>query len=143
MPDILHRLPVRASVDSVFQMFADPAGLNTWWTLDAEGVPEVGEIYRFDFGPEYQWSGLLTACDDGRWIEWEMAEADADWTGTRVGARFTDAGTRTVVDFYHAGWKHANEHYRTSSCCWAQYLRILRRHLEHGERVPYDIRLDV
>jgi uncharacterized protein YndB with AHSA1/START domain len=29
------------------------------------------------------------------------------------------------------------------SCyCWAMYLRVLRRYLEHGERVPYEGRLD-
>ena len=143
MPDILHRLPVRASAAAVFELFAAPAGLNAWWTLDARGTAAVGEIYDFDFGPGYQWRGLLAACDEGRWIEWEMTQADADWTGTRVGARFTASGDRTIVDFYHSGWRHANEHYRTSSCCWAQYLRILRRFVEHGERVPYDTRLDV
>jgi hypothetical protein len=34
-------------------------------------------------------------------------------------------------------------HYRTSCHCGALYLRILRRHLEHGESVPYERRLDV
>jgi len=29
------------------------------------------------------------------------------------------------------------------SCyCWAMYLRIMRRYLEHGESVPYERRLD-
>jgi len=27
--------------------------------------------------------------------------------------------------------------------CWAMYLRILGRHLEHGESVPFEKRLDV
>jgi uncharacterized protein YndB with AHSA1/START domain len=143
MPDIRHRFPVRAPADRVFAMFADPKLLSTWWTLDAEGVPETGETYRLGFGPEYQWQGLLAACDPHRWIEWEMLEADDDWTGTKVGARLTERDGRTIVDFYHSGWRHANEHYRTTSCCWAQYLRILRRYVEHGERVPYDVRLDV
>jgi hypothetical protein len=43
----------------------------------------------------------------------------------------------------HRGWPDANDHYRTSCHCWAMYLRILRRHLEHGESVPYEKRLDV
>lgn len=143
MPDILHRLPVRAPAARVFDLFASPAGLNEWWTLGAEGVPDVGEVYRFDFGPGYAWRGLVSACEPGRWIEWEMTDADDDWTGTRVGARLTPAGDRTIVDFYHSGWRHADEHYRTSNCCWASYLRVLRRLLEHGERVAYDDRLDV
>jgi hypothetical protein len=27
--------------------------------------------------------------------------------------------------------------------CWAIYLRIMRRHLEHGDIVPYENRRDV
>lgn len=101
MPDILHRLPIRAPMARVFEAFAAPQGLNEWWTLDASGVAEQGEAYHLDFGPEYRWKALVAAVD------------------------------------------HANDHFRTSSCCWAQYLRILRRFLEHGERVPYAERLDV
>ena len=40
------------------------------------------------------------------------------------------------------GWPSANEHCRISSYCWAMYLRILRRFLEHGEVVPYEARLE-
>ncbi len=35
------------------------------------------------------------------------------------------------------------EHYRISCYCWAMYLRILKRYLEHGETVQYARRLDV
>ena len=143
MPDILHRLPVRASAARVFDMFATPAGLNEWWTLGCTGEPRPGETYGFDFGPGYAWHGVVRACEPGRWIEWEMTGADADWTGTRVGARLSGDGDHTIVDFYHSGWPDANAHFRTSSCCWASYLRILRRYVEHGERVPYADRLDV
>jgi uncharacterized protein YndB with AHSA1/START domain len=143
MPDVLHRLPVRASAARVFDMFASTAGLNEWWTLAANGAPVVGTTYQFDFGPGYVWEGVVTACDAGRWIEWEMTQADADWTGTRVGVRLVSSDDRTTLDFYHSGWRHANEHYRTTNCCWAAYLRVLRRFLEHGERVPYANRLDV
>jgi len=138
MPDIQHRFVVKAPASRVFAMFADPALLSEWWTLDADGVAESGELYRFGFGPDVEWQGLLAACDPDRWIEWEILEADGDWTGTRIGARLTPlADTRTIVDFYNSGWRHANEHFRTSSCCWANYLRVLRRFVEHGERVPY------
>ena len=141
--DILHRLPVRAAAARVFEMFASPAGLNEWWTLSAEGVPRIGTIYSFGFGPGYAWEGVVTACEPGRRIEWEMTQADVDWTGTRVGVRLSTSGDQTTLDFYHAGWRHANEHYRTTNCCWAAYLRVLRRCLEHAEHVRYDDRLHV
>jgi hypothetical protein len=72
-----------------------------------------------------------------------MTRADDDWLGTRVGFRLEPRDGATWVHFYHTGWPTANEHHRISCHCWAMYLRLLRRHLEHGESVPYEDRLDV
>ena len=44
--------------------------------------------------------------------------------------------------FEHLGWPEVSDHYRTSSFCWACYLRVLKRNLECGEVVPYGKRLD-
>ncbi len=72
-----------------------------------------------------------------------MVRADPDWLGTRVGFQLEAVGDTTQVRFSHLGWPMANQHYRTSCNCWPMYLRILRRHLEHGESVAYERHLDV
>jgi uncharacterized protein YndB with AHSA1/START domain len=144
MPDILHRLPISAPPARVFAAISTPAGLNEWWTLDCEGVSRIGETYRFGFGLGYDdWRGQVTSLEEDRSIEWTMTHADRDWSGTVVGLSLSPDGDRTFVDFSHRRWRDANEHYRTTSCCWASYLRILRRYLEFGERVPYPARLEV
>jgi hypothetical protein len=79
----------------------------------------------------------------GRLFELEMVAADSDWDGTRVGFDLESAEGSTLVRFHHTGWPASNDHFRTSTFCWAMYLRVLKRHLEHGERVPYERRLDV
>ena len=62
----------------------------------------------------------------------------------RVGFTLEDRGNgRTWVRFTHVGWPGAGAHYRTSSHCWALYLRVLRRFVEHGETVPCADRLNV
>lgn len=88
-------------------------------------------------------SGALSrsVCDDGRAFELEMTGADDDWTGTRVGFLLEPEQGHTWVRFYHTGWREANRHYRRSSYCWAMYLRLLKRYLEHGETVAYEDRL--
>jgi hypothetical protein len=60
-----------------------------------------------------------------------------------VGFRLRPEGKGTGVEFYHAGWPSANSHYRISTFCWAMYLRLLKRHIETGEVVEYERRLDV
>jgi uncharacterized protein YndB with AHSA1/START domain len=143
MADILQDLPVRAPAQQVFDAISTPQGLDAWWTKTAAGKPEPGEEFDLGFGPEYQWRAAVTRCVPGSEFELQLTTADEDWLGTRVGFSLTPADGKTLLKFRHTGWPEANEHYRISCHCWAMYLRILRRFLEHGERVPYEERLDV
>ncbi len=142
MPDIRHDFPINAPVRRVFEAVATPAGLDAWWTKRSAGVPSEGTEYELWFGPEHDWRGRVTRCVEASEFELEIVSADEDWTGTRVGFRLAPADGHTQVRFYHEGWPDGNEHYRISCFCWAMYLRILKRHLEYGESVPYEDRLD-
>jgi uncharacterized protein YndB with AHSA1/START domain len=143
MPDILHDLPIKASLDRVFQAVSTPQGLDCWWTERSGGKPTEGAEYELWFGPQYDWRAQVTCCVPDSQFELRMVRADGDWIGTRVGFRLEDREGVTWIRFYHTGWPSANEHYRISCNCWALYLRVLRRYLEHGESVPYEKRLDV
>lgn len=143
MADILHDLPIDAPPDRVFHAVSTPEGLDTWWTQRSAGAPQEGAEYELGFGPEYDWRARVTRCVPGREFELEMARSDRDWLGTRVGFRLEPRGYGTWLRFSHTGWPAPNEHYRISCNCWALYLRVLRRSLEHGESVPYEQRLDV
>lgn len=145
MADILHDFPIAAPPHRVFEAVSSPAGLDQWWTKTSAGNALSGSEYELGFGPEYDWRARVADCKPDRRFELEMTRADADWNGTRV--RFeleeTSDGKGTQLRFSHSGWPAANEHYRVSCYCWAMYLRVLRRHIEYGEEVPYERRLDV
>jgi uncharacterized protein YndB with AHSA1/START domain len=141
--DILHDFPIKAPPDRVFRAVSTPEGLNTWWTKRSAGTPREGSVYELGFGPGYDWRARVIRCVPDSDFELEMVHADEDWTGTRVGVHLEVRDAGTWVRFAHMGWPSANEHYRISCTCWAMYLRILRRSLEHGELVPYENRLDV
>ncbi len=143
MPDIIHALPVRAPMAEVFRAVASPGGLDRWWTLGSEGQPVAGSEYALDFGPDYQWRARVAEAEPPRRFVLEMTASDGDWAGTRVVFDLREAGEDTRLEFRHEGWREANDHYATTSYCWAMYLRILRRALELGEAVPYARRLDV
>src|SRR5262245_32012170 len=142
MADILQDFPIAAAVADVFAAVSTPQGLDRWWTLTSSGTPAAGSEYALDFGPEYQWRARVTACVAEKEFELELTTAMPDWLRTRVGFRLEDLGGRTWVRFSHTGWPEAGEHFRTSAHCWALYLRILRRFVEHGETVPYADRLN-
>lgn len=143
MADILQDFPIAAPPDRVFAAVSQPALLDEWWTLRSDGVPTSGATYTLDFGPGYLWRAVVTRVQPGRAFELRLTEADDDWRHSTVGFDLEPSGAGTQVRFAHRGWPEANGHYRTSCHCWALYLRVLRRHLEHGETVPYEQRLSV
>jgi hypothetical protein len=143
MPDILHDFPIFALQQQVFDGVSTGPGLAGWWTERSAGTPKLGAEYSLWFGPKFDWVGKVTECVPLQRFELEITRADADWTGTKVGFELSPTEGGTQVRFHHRGWPHLNQHYRVSCYCWAMYLRILKRYLEHGERVPYAKRLDV
>jgi uncharacterized protein YndB with AHSA1/START domain len=144
MADIFQDFPIQAPPERVFQAVSTPGGLDRWWTKQAAGEAVEGAEYVLWFGPEYDWRAVVTRCVPNAEFELQLTRADGDWTGTKVGFQLEprEAGG-TWIRFHHTGWPAANEHYRISNHCWAMYLRILRRNLEHGETVPYEERLEV
>ncbi|HUQ81133.1 MAG TPA: SRPBCC domain-containing protein [Gemmatimonadaceae bacterium] len=146
MTDILQDFPIGVAPDRVYDAVSNPAMLDEWWTIRSTGQPVVGATYELDFGPGYLWKAEVTRAEPGAAFELRLTIADADWQGSTVGFDLTpqaDGANGTMVRFQHRGWPSANEHFRVSTHCWAMYLRLLRRHLEYGERVPYDERLSV
>lgn len=142
MADILQDFPIRAAAQKVFTAVSAPEGLDAWWTKRCSGRAEVGAEYELWFGPEYDWRAVVSRCVPGAEFELRMVRAQQDWMPTRVGFVLSEDNGVTQVRFQHTGWPEANEHYRISCHCWALYLRLLRRWVEHGEKVDYDARLD-
>src|SRR5580693_1606539 len=130
MPDIFHSFPVEDTPDKVFDGISTAGGLDNWWTEHSEGRQESGAAYVLDFGPGYIWKAVVTKFDLNKSFELHITDADKDWTGTRVGFSLKPKNAFTEVSFYHTGWPENNEHLRTSSYCWAMYLRILKRFIE-------------
>ena len=143
MADIHLDFPIKAPLNRVLEAVSTPRGLDSWWTKRSAGLPAEGTEFELWFGPEHDWRAKVTRLVPDSEFELQMIKADPDWLGTRVGFRLDGRARATQVRFHHTGWPAANEHWRVSCYCWAMYLRILRRHLEHGEEVPYEKRLDV
>lgn len=142
MVNIFHDFFIKAPPDHVFRTVSAPEGLDRWWTKRSAGEPRPGAEYELWFGPEHDWRATVTKCTPDTEFELELTHADEDWVGTRVGFRLEGKSGGTQVRFYNEGWRTPNEHYRISCYCWAMYLRILRRYVEHGESVAYERRLD-
>jgi len=142
MYEILHDLHINAKPSQVYSLISTPGGLNKWWTKEAEGKAKEGNKFRFFFSKKYDWSGIVTRCQDKDYIQWKMVECDDDWDDTYVGFELFPKDGGTLVSFHHRNWKIKNDHYRRTNYCWALYLRLMKKYLEDDEFVPYDHRID-
>ncbi len=140
MADIYHSLFIKAPINEVFYAISTPDGLDLWWSDQSTGTPGKGELYSLNFTENYQWEARVEEWENDALVTYRMTEADEDWLDTKVTFKINHSGNKIRLDFEHCGWKKANDHFRISSYCWANYLRILKRNLELGEFVPYDER---
>lgn len=140
MSQIQFRFPIQGSASDIFSAFAHPKGLDSWWTLKSEGVPEEGATYRFYFSDEFDWKGVVSAIEADRLIEWTFTDAEPDWTGTKLRLELAENNGVIWVDFNHYDWDQADDHRLKSSYCWAMYLRHLKRFVEDGIVVAYEAR---
>ena len=107
------------------------------------GAAPLARSTRCRFGPQYDWRAIVERFEPGKTFEFKITQSGDEWLGTRVGFELGGTKDITQVRFYHRGWPVETEHYRISCYCWAMYLRVMKRYLEHGEIVPYERRLDV
>jgi uncharacterized protein YndB with AHSA1/START domain len=141
VPDILQRLAIEAPPAAVFSAITTSRGLDAWWTLRCAGSPTRGETYELFFGEPHDWRAVVTRCVSDAVFELTLTRSDADWDGTVLSFTIDSDNGSSIVEFAHTGWRTDNTHFRTTAHCWALYLRLLRRFVEHGEVVPYDARL--
>lgn len=143
MPDLFHDFQINAQPSKVFEQVATAEGMSNWWSKHSSGPIVLGGTIDLHFGEGYGWTAMVTKLIPDNRFELTITKADPDWLGSRIGFRFIGDEKTTKVEFYHKGWKEDNDHYRISNYCWAMYLRLLKRYVEHGEFVQYEDRLEV
>jgi len=141
--DIVHYLQVNGELEKVYQVISTPRGISKWWSQDASGHSELGALLDLDFGPGYQWQAQVIEMVPPVEYTLLLTRADQDWLNTTVSFHLEQADGQVNVRFHHKGWNQANQHYYISCYCWAMYLRLMKRYIEHGEVVDYEQRLNV
>ncbi len=144
MASILHRVGIKASPESVYEMLTTDEGLMKWWTNDVSGAGEVGSIIALRFnggGPDFAVSKLIK----NKIVRWEhsgtMPEA---WIGTEVSFLLEEDQNQTFVNFAHSNWKEATDFMAHCSTKWGVFMLSLKDALETGEGRPFpnDIHID-
>ncbi len=140
MPDILHRVGIRAAPGRVFQALTTIDGLRHWWTSEAAGNPHKGGMIDFGFSD----MKVVEARPD-KLVKWKCTRGPKEWLGTEISFRLIPRDGQTFVLFTHAKWKRPVEFMHHCSTKWATFLLSLMHWLERseGRPAPYDVKIHV
>ena len=149
MPDIIHRIGVKATPEAVFNTLSTLEGLAGWWTSDTVGDPRPGGVLTFSFmTPSGDLLGRMVFSVDAisqvSAVRWTCLEGPPDWVGTSVTFDLSVHDGQTIVLFGHRGWSEASESMAHCSMKWAVFLLSLREFVETGKGRPSpdDLKID-
>ena len=137
---IHHDLMIDAPIEKVYKAISYPADLINWWPQQCSGTPKEGAEYNFQFGPEYNWYGVVEKSIPNQSFHIKMTQSDEDWNPTSFGFELHEKKNKIALSFSHRNWAECNEHFRISSFCWAMLLNGLKNYAERGEIVPFEKR---
>jgi uncharacterized protein YndB with AHSA1/START domain len=137
MPDILHKVEVKASPNDVYRALTHRDRLASWWTTDTRGDTDKGGVIQFRFGSRGAIDVKVVELEPARRVTWEVMAGPAAWLGTRLAFELRPAGDFTAVLFQHQGWKEPVEFMHHCSTKWAMFLMSFKSLLESGQGAPY------
>jgi len=147
MPDIIHRVGIKAKPQAIYDAITRQDGLSNWWTRNTKADTKVGGTIQFRFGsggPDVK----IIELHPNEKVQWEVTAGMQEWIGTKMTFVLTPDSTnnqQTYVSFKHSDWKNASDHMTQCSTKWAVFLLSLKSYLETGKGQPYpeDIQISV
>ena len=145
MPDILHRVGVKASTKDVYKSLATIDGLAGWWTATTRGESKPGGQIHFQFGDRGFFDTKVLELTPGKRIAWEVVDGPEEWIGTKIGFDLKQEGDQATVMFKHEGWGEPGEFMYHCSTKWATFLMSMKAYTETGRGAPFpdDIRITI
>jgi hypothetical protein len=143
MPDILHRVGIKSSLDDTDKALTTVKWLSGWWTKNTQGESKVGGVLQFRFGAGGFDMKVLELHPATR-VLWQVVDGPEEWIGTKVNWDLKQQDGYTIILFKHQGWREPVEFMHHCSTKWAVFLMSLKSLLETGKGSPdpNDIKID-
>ena len=149
MPDIIHRIGMKAPAAAVYDAVATAQGVAGWWTRETTSTANAGGKVNVRFlhedGLEIgQMDFEMTRLEPHRAVTWRMLAGPPEWLGTEVTFDLAEDGDMTILNFGHRNWKEPVEFMGHCSMKWAVFLMSLRDLVESGKGkpAPEDVKID-
>ena len=149
MPDIIHRIGIKAAPAQVYAALATVEGVAGWWTKDTRGMSKPGGTIDVQFrtpqGKEIGGMSMeVLALEPDRKVHWRFRKGPEEWIGTDATFDLTQDGDFTIVLFGHRNWREPVEFMAHCSMKWAVFMLSLRELVEtgRGKPSPNDVKID-
>ncbi len=149
MPDIVHRVGIRAPLSKVYEALATVEGVAGWWTKETSGVSKPGGTMEVLFSsPTGERIGGMkmevTALEPDKKVCWRFTAGPEEWMGTEVVFHLSQEGDHTIVLFSHRNWPEAVECMAHCSMKWGTFMMSLKEFVEtgRGKPSPDDVKID-
>ncbi len=137
MPDILHKLGIRADIHKVFNHLSTINGLSKWWTREVAGGTTKGNTIRFSFGADNISMEVREAVEPNL-MKWMCVQGPDEWLHTDITFELSQSDeNETTILFTHAHWQKPSEFMHLCSTKWAVYLLSLKSCIEENKGAPY------
>jgi hypothetical protein len=123
MADIVHKLPMHASIGEV------------WSALEWSGLPSPAKdgIVRLRLDEARVAVLRLVDVEPGARAAWQCVDGPPDWVGTDVSIDLAPDGDDTIVRLRHRNWREADDGMGQWSTRWAWLLFGLKSRVEIPE----------
>lgn len=137
MPDILHKVAIKASPATTYDALATIDGLATWWTSDTRGGSTVGGVIHFQFGERGYFDMKVIELVPETRVLWQVIDGPEAWVGTQINFDLSQESDFTVVLFKHKDWKEPSAFMHHCTTKWGTFLMSLKAALETGTGAPF------
>ena len=144
MPDILQRVGINASPDTVYRAITTIDGLAGWWTTDTRGETSLGAKIKFTFGEKGFFEMKILELKPSSQVLWEVVDGPSEWIGTKIRWDLKLEDGQTTILFKHKDWREPVEFMHHCSTKWAIFLMSLKSLVETGTGAafPNDVKID-
>ncbi|MGH6616256.1 SRPBCC family protein [Sphingomonas sp.] len=137
MPDILHKVAIKASPAETYKALTTMDGLSGWWTTDTQGAGTVGSLIHFRFADRGSIDMKIAELETDKHVLWEVASGPDAWSGSKLSFDLAQDDDFTILLFKHKDWKEASEFMHHCSTKWAMFLMSLKAFMETGRGAPF------
>ena len=131
MAEIKHQIPIDATSAKVYSALTTQAGLQSWWTTDADVEERIGGKAVYGFERRGMVFRMKTEkLEPEKLVVWSCSGDHPEWAGTMLTWTISSEGGKTVLRFTQSGWKSISEFCTECNTSWGELMHRIKGYSE-------------